>query len=389
MKTYSWLPFLLICCISASAADSAAPAHPAKGKKTAAKTTAHKPAAKTTSLTPASAASTLEAGPADVKQDKVNVRSRPTADGEVVAHLKSKDSVKVLEEVTANKAGPGEPTRWAKIAWPSGTPVWVFADFLDRSASTVKVAKLNLRSGPNENHSVVGVLEKGSSVKKLEAKGDWWKVEAPESCVAYVAANLLVQKSQADKVAVVHPAPWSPTFAAAPVRVVPLARPIAPPPAPTPINIADGGFAAPAPLTPPVSRVPAAPLYNNTPRPFVVAAAPEIKPVLAPTPVAPPSVLTREPGTVDIRPIAETAFVKRIVTREGRVRRAWSLQAPTPLVLENLHNGRVMNYLYSTSTNMNLTTFRGQVVTVTGEEALDERWPHIPVIRVETLQTAP
>ena len=48
-----------------------------------------------------------------------------------------------------------------------------------------------------------------------------------------------------------------------------------------------------------------------------------------------------------------------------------------------------MNYLYSTSTNFNLSSYRGKVVIVSGEEALDERWPHIPVIRIESLQTPP
>ncbi|MBI1841057.1 MAG: SH3 domain-containing protein [Verrucomicrobia bacterium] len=391
MKTYSWFTFLLICCLSAGAAEAAEPGHNSKGKKTMSKPAASKSAGKTAGLTPAASSPTLESGPAEVTQEKVNVRSRPAADSEVVARLKSKDTVNILEEVTAKKAGPGEPSRWAKIAWPESASVWVFADFLDRSASTVKVAKLNLRSGPSENHSVVGVLEKGAAVKKLEAKGDWWKISPPETCVAYVAASLLAQKPQADKVAVVPPTPAPPIASAAPRRPItppiPLARPLPPAPVPAPVPIGDNGLTV-APLSPPPSVTP------PSPPPVVFRPAFTAPPSIARAPEPaksslPPPVLTREPGTLDIRPIPETAFVKRIVSREGRVRRAWSVQAPTPLVLENLHNGRVMNYLYSTSTNLNLGMFRGKVVTVTGEEALDERWPHIPVIRVESLQTPP
>jgi hypothetical protein len=106
-------------------------------------------------------------------------------------------------------------------------------------------------------------------------------------------------------------------------------------------------------------------------------------------PAAVPAILSRDPGEIDLHAAKEETYIKRIVTREGVVRRTLNIQAPSYLVLENLHNGRVMNYLYSSSTNLNLGSYRGRVVNVTGEEALDERWPNVPVIRVETLHTAP
>lgn len=409
MKTYFWLTSLLICSLGAGAAEAVKPAHAAKPAHGAAKPAAHKPhAAHPGKAAAANAATPLAAGPAEVNQERVNVRARPDVDSDVVARLKNKDSVVVLEEVSAKSAGPGEPARWAKIAWPESAPVWVYADFLDRQGSTVKVAKLNLRAGPSENHNVVGTLEKGASVKKLEAKGDWWKIEAPASCAAYVSAHFLTSKASKESVAAATPTPPSalavipPNVSApapAPARPRPIARPIAPPPPVVATPVEDTVAVAPAQrpnIAAPVPRpAPPQPVFTPPPAPVAVPApAPKATdPVLtakpAPAPAPTPTVLPREPGQVDIRPIPETAFVKRIVSREGRVRRAWSIQSPTPLILENLHNGRVMNYLYSTSTNINLSAFRGQVVTVSGEEALDERWPNIPVIRVETLQTAP
>lgn len=412
MKTYFWLTSLLICSLGAGAAEAVKPAHAAKPAHGAAKPAAHKPTAAHPSKAAAAAPSStpLAAGPAEVNQERVNVRARADVDSDVVARLKNKDSVVVIEEVSAKSAGPGEPARWAKIAWPEGAAVWVYADFLDRQGSTVKVAKLNLRSGPSENHNVVGTLEKGASVKKLEAKGDWWKIEAPSSCAAYVSAHFLTSKAPKEAVAAMTP-PSAPSVTGlgnapasspvpAPARPRPIARPMAPPPpvVATPVeeNLAVVPAQRPAVSAPVPRPAPPQPVFVPPPAPVAVTApAPVPKvtdTVLTSKPVTPPSapaVLPREPGQVDIRPIPETAFVKRVVTREGRVRRAWSIQSPTPLILENLHNGRVMNYLYSTSTNINLSSFRGQVVTVSGEEALDERWPNIPVIRVETLQTAP
>jgi hypothetical protein len=78
---------------------------------------------------------------------------------------------------------------------------------------------------------------------------------------------------------------------------------------------------------------------------------------------------------------------KRVVTREGIVKRSVSIQAPTYFVLEALNNGKAVDYLYSSSTNVSLKDFKGKHIIVTGEELLDERWPHTPVISVETLET--
>lgn len=391
MKTNYWFALSLIYALGTGAGFSAHAAH-----KTASAKPAAKPAAK-----PSAAPSTpsIEPGPAVVTQDHVNVRARGDVDSETVAHFKKDDLVTVVEEVTARKPGPGEPSRWAKIVWPSDVAVWVYADFLDRSGSQVKAAKLNLRSGPGENFSVVGTLEKGASIKKLDSKGDWWKIEAPEGCHAFVAANLLKSKPGAEVVAVATPppSPAAPTTISAPAtRPTPAPRPAVPsrplppmntvtiPTAEAPKDIA-ASTPAPAPAPRPVFTPPAPrpqPTQLPPPQPSVTI------PVAKPAPTV-PAILSRDPGEIDLHPVKEETYIKRIVTREGVVRRTLNIQAPSYLVLENLQNGRVMNYLYSSNTNLNLGSYRGRVVNVTGEEALDERWPNVPVIRVETLHTAP
>ena len=72
---------------------------------------------------------------------------------------------------------------------------------------------------------------------------------------------------------------------------------------------------------------------------------------------------------------------RRIVIREGIVRRSVSIQAPSYYVLESLDTGRPINYLFST--NIALRDFKGRRIVVTGEELLDERWPNTPVIAIE------
>jgi hypothetical protein len=77
----------------------------------------------------------------------------------------------------------------------------------------------------------------------------------------------------------------------------------------------------------------------------------------------------------------------RIVTREGVVARSWNIQTPSDWALQDPDSGRVINYLWSTSTNIPWKTLKGRTIVVTGEEALDVRWPQTPVLRIETLKT--
>ncbi|KAF0169609.1 MAG: hypothetical protein FD161_4918, partial [Limisphaerales bacterium] len=77
----------------------------------------------------------------------------------------------------------------------------------------------------------------------------------------------------------------------------------------------------------------------------------------------------------------------RIVTREGVVARSWNVQTPSDWALQDAESGRVINYLWATSTNIPWATLKGRAIVVTGEEALDVRWPNTPVLKIETLKT--
>ncbi|MBI3876040.1 MAG: hypothetical protein HY300_08820 [Verrucomicrobia bacterium] len=70
------------------------------------------------------------------------------------------------------------------------------------------------------------------------------------------------------------------------------------------------------------------------------------------------------------------------------MRRTLNLQAPTDYALESADSGKIINYLFTT-VNLPWNTLRGRTVIVTGEEAIDKRWPNTPVLKVETLKTLP
>ena len=324
----------------------------------------------------------LTPGPAVVTEKNANVRGQAAINSEVIAHLKRGDHIQVIEEVTLKKPRTDEPARWAKIALPANTPVWLNASFLDAN-QTVKSKKLNLRSGPGENYSVVGRLEKGAAVKEVERKGDWLKIEPPADSFAFIAAHLIANDAGPAF------ASTEPPRTAPPVAAAPTPAPPTPTPAPPTVTATVEPTPAPAPAPETAVAPSAPPAVGSEPAgssPVTVAA---VSPAPAPAPIERRARAVPTPVRVPGQPKfeAEEEDVKRIVTREGYVSRSVSIQAPTYFVLENLSNGKTINYLFST--NIVLKDLQNKRVTVTGEEVLDERWPNIPVIAIDKLETAP
>ena len=325
----------------------------------------------------------LTPGPAVVKVKNLNVRGKAAINSEVVTHLQRGDHIQVIEEVTLKNPKTDEPAKWAKIALPTNAPVWISAHFIDANNKTVAPNKLNLRSGPGENYSVIGTLTKGTAVKEIETKGDWIRIEPPANSFAFVAAHMIANEAAPPvAVALVTPPKPPPTVAVTPppavatpaVAVNPppvTTDPVTPPPVTTvatpPVTVAP--TTPPVVVAPPITTPPVTPEQNHA-TPTIASII--IKPSTEPTPF-----------TGAVAPEVDED-VKRVVTREGIVKRSVSIQAPTYFVLENLSNGKTINYLHST--NLVLRDFYGKRVVVSGEEELDERWPHTPVITVDKVE---
>jgi uncharacterized protein YgiM (DUF1202 family) len=240
----------------------------------------------------------LVSGPATVAVSNINVRGQASLKGEVVAHLFKDDAVTVLEQINLQKHKADEPAQWAKIAFPEKAHVWVSATYIDATNKTVLPRKLNLRSGPGENYSVVGLIERGTSVNEISSKGNWMEIETPKNAYAFVAAMYLKQE------------------------------------APT----------APVPET------------------GAMAAAPTTEPAAPPVEQAPPP---------------------RIVQHEGVVRHVTSLIVPTDYELYDPATGKIVDFLYPTSPDLDLSKYSGYRIVVTGEEGLDPRWKDTPVIAIQ------
>lgn len=348
------------------ATQTNAPVKPAavKAKKKVVKKTpvAAKPVVKKFTELPV----TLVPGPATVAADNVNLRGQAGLLGEVVGQVKKGDTVNVLAEITLDKPKAGEPAHWAKITLPAGTKVWVNSKFVDATNKVVAVKKLNLRGGPGENFSVLGVVEKGATITELASKGDWTQIETPASAFAFVAATYLQQEAPVSAPNV----PTTPVVAAVP--------PVAPTPVtvpePTPTTVAE-----PQPVAPPTSIPPTPEMTVPPAAPVAVAATP------APAPVTPAMIV---PAPTPAAAEVDTNLPPpppRIVTHEGSVRPSVSPVAPTTYELFDPANNKAINYLYTTTTNLNLHRYNGLHITVTGEEGMESRWQDTPVLTIQKI----
>ncbi|MGA3284366.1 MAG: SH3 domain-containing protein [Verrucomicrobiota bacterium] len=284
----------------------------------------------------------LVPGPAEVGVNNVNVRGQASLKGEVIAHLLKGDAVTVLEQINLRKHRANEPAQWAKIAYPTNAHAWVNAKYIDATSKTVLPKKLNLRAGPGENYSVVGLIERGTPVSEILNKGNWMEIEPPTNAYAFVAAMYLKQE----------------VLAAAPANAAP---PMETGPAPTPMPVAEAQPIATEPANPPVPPVttetnaaPAVAMETNAP------AAP-----VEQTPPSPPP--------------------PRVVTHEGFVRPVTSVIEPTAYELYDPSTDIAIDYLYTTTTNLDLSRYNGLHIIVTGEEGLAARWNETPVLTIQRI----
>jgi len=286
----------------------------------------------------------LVPGPAEVVASNVNVRGQPKVKSEVLTRVTKGQMVTVIEEIVRNNSGPDEPSAWARIVLPPSSHVWVNSMFINATNETVRPKKLNLRSGPGENYSVIGRLQGGDAVKPITTKGDWTEIEAPTNAYAYVAAQYLKQEAPA------APAP----------------TPTPPEPAPAPTTVA-----VVPPVAPPPTEAPAVPAPTPTPA----------EPAPTPTPAG-----TNPSPTVEDMPLPDEPPPPRIVQREGIVRGLTSIQAPSKFVLVSPQDGRNLDYLFTSAKELDLRRYKGLRIIVTGEEGLDERWPNTPVLTIQKIQ---
>lgn len=318
-----------------AAAETAKPAEPVKAKPA--------PKKKRVVKKINEPAVTLVPGPATVTPPNLNVRGQAGLKGEVIAHLKKGDTVTVLSQINLDKHALDkhaldEPAQWAEILLPADVKVWVYSHYVDAATKTITANRLNMRSGPGENFSVLGTLEKGQSINEISKKGNWIEIQPPATAFGFVAAMYLEQ-TPATVAAATTPPPAEPAMTAPPATV-----------RPTPVMT----------MTPPPETA-----MNNTATGMTLGTGPAVEPVIETEP--------------------PTNLPPRVVSHEGRVRGSLSPVAPTAYELYDPATRNTINYLYTSSTNLDLSRYDGAEIIVTGEEGLAPRWKETPVLTIQRI----
>jgi uncharacterized protein YgiM (DUF1202 family) len=360
---------------------------------------------------------------ATVKQDSLNVRSKPAYAGDIITHVHKGESVTVLEQISLARPGPNEPTNWARIALPANTPVWVFAKYIDTNSMTVSARRLNARSRPDDARDSVAILEKGAPVKEIRKIPDWIQIEPPTNAYGWVAADFLTVEPAAvpppATVAAVEP-PATPPAVTPPVAP-PATAPVTPPPAvvtvapdqpvvpaatnstpvaaiPTPVAEAAPPIVAPEPVATPTPaaqagptppQTPAKPLPPETPAKPVPPENP-VKHTRSKTPATPaPALVPVLAAPTPFFEISGTNAKPRIVAREGLLRRSINVQAPADYELLDISSGQVIEYVKPDPKDNSFRVYTGHRVAVTGPEWLDRRWPKTPILQIQTIDFMP
>ncbi|MBU6402650.1 MAG: hypothetical protein KGS61_20205, partial [Verrucomicrobia bacterium] len=146
---------------------------------------------------------------------------------------------------------------------------------------------------------------------------------------------------------------------------------------------------------------PAPEVLKTEPPPPAPTAPTEVTPVVTPSPAVPPTPAptasepakprpaVSAPTPLPVEPKVEGPPPKRIVTREGVVRRTGSIQAPSLFELCSEESDQAIDYLHSYANHVVLKKFNRKHVIVTGEEMIDPRWPKTPVLEIDTIEVAP
>ena len=302
-----------------------------------------------------------------IRGDRVNIRSQPSLDGEVLVWMKRGETV---ETQGSSKDG------FIRIALPSKVAVWVYGPLVDRASHQIKAPEARLRVGPGRNYGELGVLKKGAALTEIRESDGWLQVEPPAGLSAYVGAQFIeVSGAPAAQLAAVKTGGILPAEGD-PVSGDPVSLAV-----PNPIRSKSSALAvAPVPSLPtpqPSLAIPSAPA------PVSVAV---VDPISL-SPRASEATSGDRAGGVAQSSIQYSSEKIRIVTRVGKVVRSLEPQSPSYYQLRSPQAGEgMLGFLVCQDPKTPIAGFRGKTVQVVAEEYVDPRNRTEVLLRVQSIE---
>lgn len=115
-------------------------------------------------------------GTVTVTGNRVSLRASPEPIGVLLGRAMKGDELQLKDN-----SQPG----WVGVVPPDAVDLWVHSEFIVDGVVTTE--KLNVRSGPSLNHSVVGILTDGQTVDVRGKIADWVRIAPPSDCTAWIS----------------------------------------------------------------------------------------------------------------------------------------------------------------------------------------------------------
>lgn len=124
-------------------------------------------------------------------RDDINVRAGASVSSETLCKLAKNEKVSVV----------GKSYDWYKIILPKEASCYINEKYavVEDSLGLVVGNRVNIRTKPGENYSIVGRANKGEKVKILKKDGDWYSIEPTESCFGWVHSKFISFYSELNK----------------------------------------------------------------------------------------------------------------------------------------------------------------------------------------------
>ncbi len=156
------------------------------------------------------AAQTNEVAKAKVTGDRVSLRAKPDINSEFIDYVMRGEELEFL----------GESNGWVAVQAPGSLDFWVSGQYVQNGE--VQPEKLNVRSGPSPNYSVVCVVSKGDLVGLRGEANEWLKIAPPVGSRVWISAEYIEIVEPPKPEPVVEPEPEP-----APVVAEPEPEPVA------------------------------------------------------------------------------------------------------------------------------------------------------------------
>ena len=113
-----------------------------------------------------------------VTGDRVNLRAKPGFENSEVLGQADYD-----ERLEVRELGD----EWVGVVAPERVSLWVSSQYVQEPENVIGANRVNIRTGPSQNHTIALVLTRGTPVSVREKVGDWSRIAVPDGALVWIS----------------------------------------------------------------------------------------------------------------------------------------------------------------------------------------------------------